>query len=58
MVLEAARGRSKNKHKIKSRQEGNISIIKADILHCESFEQQKFDVQTLLKEKSLYELSS
>ena len=54
-MLEPAGGRSENKHKIKARQEGNISIIKADTLHRESFEQHKFDVQTPLKEKSLYE---
>lgn len=50
-----AGGRRENKHKIKSRQEGNNSIIKADILHRKSFEQQKLDVETPLKEKSLYE---
>lgn len=54
-MLEAARGRREKKNKIKSRQEVSISIIKADILHCESFEQEKLDVQTLLKEKFLYE---
>lgn len=53
--METTRGRRENKHKVKSRQEGNISIIKADTVHHESSEQQKPDVQTPLKEKSLYE---
>lgn len=43
-------GRRENKHKIKSRQEGNISIIETGILLCKSFEQQKLDVQTPLKD--------